>query len=173
MSHMCHITYMNEWCFTYKRDMFHVWIKHVSQALRIWRIMSHTKWVTSYVWMIHFTHEWVMPHINQSSHACVMSHLSCEWVIPYIRMSHVPHINKPCLAYDALCYPHKWVTSAVCHTYAYVCPNTASTSRHHLRGFHIHLCIYVYIYHITICMNIMYMHVYVYMYICIYTYIYI
>ena len=70
----------------------------------------------------------------------------------------------------------------ICHTYIFVCPNSASISHHHPREYCIHVCKYVYIYHTTICVNtIIYVYIYItvcvniicmsiHVYRCIYTY---
>jgi len=97
-------------------------------------------------------------HVNEWDH-------TYGWVIWHIWINYARIWHIMCHMRDIV-YPQKWVASAVCRTYTYVGPNTASTS-HHLRWYYIHICIYVYTYHITICRNIMYMHTCVYIHICI------
>jgi len=46
-------------------------------------------------------------------HATQMSCHIYEWVMSHVQMSHLPCMNKPCLAYDASCHIQKWVTSYV------------------------------------------------------------
>ena len=41
------------------------------------------------IWMIHVTHEWVMPHRNTSCHLY-------WWVVSHILMSHVTYIDESC-----------------------------------------------------------------------------
>ena len=185
-------TYMNESFATCKWGMSHMWMSHVEYVNET--RLTH-EWFISFIWLSRITrvneachtYEWVVSHI-WISHVDCMSYHTYEWVMPHVRMSHVSHVTHHVTH-------KKWVMPAVCHTYICVCPNMASISHHHLRGYCIRICMYIYIYisplfaciliykyihkYITVWVNIICMYMYIYVYICtdifiyIYTYIYI
>jgi len=79
----------------------------------MWRASSHgtdTLLTSHMAWMRFATHEWVMPHMNESCHIW-MSHVTYEWIMCYM--------NKSCCMW-MVHVTHEWVISHVneaCHTW--------------------------------------------------------
>jgi len=98
---MNHVIYINESCHTYKCDMVHVWVSHVT--LRMWHA-THMKeschryeWVMSQIWNCYVTHMSTTRHTHESfpweRHATHIYRVAKTYRMPYLYRSFTEEKN--------------------------------------------------------------------------------